>query len=424
MTFKKTAMQEKALHLLAQPAKHTLLVGGSRSGKTFALVYAIIIRALKEPRTRHAIFRLHNNHIRASVLNDTLPKVLQLCFPNLPVTINTVDMTVKLHNGSMIVMAGLDDKTRVERILGQEFSTIMFNEVSQIPYQSVQIAMTRLAQKSGLATRAYYDMNPTSTSHWAYKLFVNKQNPVNNKPLRNPDNYSYIQLNPSDNLDNIAPDYIENTLKSLSSREQERFLYGRWTSDNPNALWTRASIDRYRLMSNKGRAYDRIVVGVDPAVSNKENSDITGIVVVGVRTDGHYDVLGDYSTRGTVQVWGEAVIAAYHAHKADRIIGEVNQGGDLVEALLRNIDRGVPYKGVHATRGKAVRAEPISALYEQGKVHHTGVLDELEEELLSFNPKDPNQKSPDRMDALCWAITELMSGPQSGRFVIDGIERR
>lgn len=422
--FKLTKAQIEANRLLGSSAKHVLLFGGSRSGKTFLLVRALVIRALKAPRTRHIIFRLHLNHIRASIYQDTLPKVLSLCFPDLPVTWNTQEMSVKFHNGSMIMLGGLDDKQRVEKILGLEFSTIYFNESSQIPYQSVQVAMTRLAQKSSLTNKLYYDANPPSTSHWLYKLFIKHQNPVDNKEVKNPDAYVTMRINPQDNVENISSDYIETTLKSLSSREQERFLYGNWTSDNPGALWTRDVIDRSRLLNSKGFSYDRIVVGVDPAVSSNASSDLTGISVCGSLPTGHYHVLADLSLKGTVQDWGNAVVSAYHTFKADRVVAEVNQGGDLVENLIRQIDRNVPYKGVHATRGKAVRAEPISALYEQGRVHHIGALESLEEEMLSWNPSDTAVKSPDRVDALVWALTELIGAPAAGRFVIQGVERR
>ena len=422
MTFTKTAAQAKALQLLSGDARHVMLYGGSRSGKSAILVLAIVVRALMAPNTRHAIARLHFNHVKASIYQDTLPKILALKYPELPVVWNQQDLSVTFPNGSQILLIGLDDKERTERVLGQEFSTIFLNEISQIPYSSVQIALTRLAQKSELVNKVYYDCNPPQKSHWAYRLFVKKINPVDNTALANPGNYVYMQMNPEDNLVNISEDYIENTLKSLSHREQERFLYGNFRDDNPYALFKHETIDTNRIATALGQRFERVVVGVDPAVTSADSSDDTGIVVVGIR-DGHYYVIADYTCNASPLIWAGEVVKAYHVHKADRIIGEVNNGGDLIETTLRTVDPSISFRKVTATRGKAVRAEPIAALYEQGKVHHLGAFQELEDQMCEWVPNDPKAPSPDRMDALVWAITELMSHGKINASIMSG-ERR
>ena len=156
----------------------------------------------------------------------------------------------------------------------------------------------------------------------------------------------------------------------------------------------------------------RIVVAVDPAVSSKETSAETGIVACGVGEDGHAYVLEDRSTRGTPNEWASEAVASYHRLKADRIVAEANQGGDMVRHTLDTVERGVPIRLVHASRGKRVRAEPIAALYEQGKVHHLGMFADLEDQLCSWVPD--RSASPDRLDALVWALTEL---------VVDGARR-
>ena len=152
----------------------------------------------------------------------------------------------------------------------------------------------------------------------------------------------------------------------------------------------------------------RVVVGVDPAVSSNPNSDETGIVVCGLGYDGHGYVLDDRSLVGSPEEWGISSVEAYRSWEADRIVAEVNNGGDLVESNIRAIDRSVSYKAVHASRGKAVRAEPVSALYEQGKVHHVGAFPALEDQMTQYDPTASGQPSPDRMDALVWGLTELM----------------
>ena len=179
-----TAKQKEANRLLGGPARNVMLRGGSRSGKTFILVRAIVQRALNARESRHAIFRFRFNHAKTSIWSDTLPKVLKLCFPSLRVRFDKTDFYVELPNGSQIWIAGLDDKERVEKILGQEYVTLYFNESSQIPWASVETAMSRLAQKCELSPeiakatgrqylslKAYFDCNPPSKLQWSYSLF-------------------------------------------------------------------------------------------------------------------------------------------------------------------------------------------------------------------------------------------------------------
>jgi phage terminase large subunit-like protein len=176
------------------------------------------------------------------------------------------------------------------------------------------------------------------------------------------------------------------------------------------ALWTLRAIDADRVLQPP--ALRRIVVGVDPAVTSGEESAEWGIVCVaeGVSLSGeewppHYYVLDDLSGRFTPNEAARCVVNAYKAHQADRIVAEVNNGGDLVEAILRNVDHAFAYKTVHASRGKLIRAEPIAALYEQHRVHHVGAFGALEDQMCDYVPMV--SKSPDRMDALVWALTEL-----------------
>lgn len=183
-------------------------------------------------------------------------------------------------------------------------------------------------------------------------------------------------------------------------------LYQQRPAPREGGLWKFENINTYRYV---GKYEDipglqRILVGVDPAVTGTDTSDETGIVVVGTGSNGHYYVLGDYSIRGTPLEWARKVVYAYELHNADRVIGETNNGGDLVEVNLRIVKRDIPYIKVTASRGKHIRAEPVVALYEQGLVHHVGNLSKLEDQMCSWVPGD---KSPDRVDALVWAITEL-----------------
>jgi len=155
----------------------------------------------------------------------------------------------------------------------------------------------------------------------------------------------------------------------------------------------------------------RIVVAIDPAVTSGESADETGIIVAGLGVDGFGYVLDDLTCRLSPEGWARRAVEAYHHYGADRIVAEVNNGGDLVESVLRTVDAKVSYKKVHASRGKRVRAEPIAALYEQRKVFHTKMFPELEDQMCNFVP-DRVEGSPDRVDALVWALTELMLGTQ------------
>lgn len=403
--FKKTPAQRKALRLLTGPSRYVLLFGGSRSGKTFILVYAVLVRALRAAGSRHAILRLHGNSVRQSVLLDTLPKVAKLAFPGLKFKESRQDQFVRLPNHSEIWFGGVDGEERVDKILGKEFATIYFNECSEISFDAVNTVLTRLAQRTPLRNRAYFDCNPSGKSHWSYKLFVEKRDPVSGLALPFPQNYASMQLNPAENRENLPEGYLEETLAGLSERQKQRFLEGRWLDDFSGALWTPEMIERDRT-DRLPEEFERIVVGVDPAVSSGSEADETGIVTVGRDRNRHFYVLSDASMAGRPTEWARRVIAEYHRFRADRVAGEVNNGGELIETVLRSVDADVSFRAVRAMRGKIERAEPVAALYEQRRVHHLGRFPVLEEQMTTFRPESSD--SPDRLDALVWAVTTLM----------------
>lgn len=182
-------------------------------------------------------------------------------------------------------------------------------------------------------------------------------------------------------------------------------LYGEYLDDNPGALWQRGNIDEHRRTARQMPALQRVVVAIDPAGTANEESDHTGIVVAGSDGDGHFWVLEDLTLKASPDGWARAAVEAYRAHKADRIVAETNFGADMVEATIRHVEANVPYRKVTASRGKKIRAEPVSALYEQGRVHHVGGLADLEDEMISWTPDA--DWSPNRVDALVWAVTDL-----------------
>lgn len=195
---------------------------------------------------------------------------------------------------------------------------------------------------------------------------------------------------------------ISTEMTALSYRQE---ILAEIITEIPGALWTADLIERTRVKA--APELTRVVVGVDPSGGGK---DVAGIVVCGVARNGEGYVLKDTSLRGSPQTWGSAAVRAYHSFSADRLVAEENFGGQMVELVVRGVDPNVSYRAVHASRGKIIRAEPVAAQYERGRVHHVGMLPELEEELTSYAGGGP---SPGRFDAMTWALTDLLLGNTS-----------
>jgi phage terminase large subunit-like protein len=210
------------------------------------------------------------------------------------------------------------------------------------------------------------------------------------------------------NRANLAPSFleaIERTYKGTQLYRQEAL--GEIIEEAEGALWTRAMLEATRV--HESPSLIRTVVAIDPAVTADADSDETGIVVAGQtagKTDSQGYVLEDLSGRYTPDQWARKAIAAFERHRADIIVGEVNNGGDMIEHTLRTISPNIKYKAVHASKGKMARAEPYAALYQQERVHHVGGFPDLEDQLTTWEPLS-GMRSPDRLDALVWALTEL-----------------
>lgn len=209
-----------------------------------------------------------------------------------------------------------------------------------------------------------------------------------------------------DNRLNLSDQFFEYvTTRYGNTRLGRQELYAEILDDVPGALWKRELIDSYRV-TQVPKNIQRLVVGIDPAMTNTEDSDETGIIVGCIDDSNHVFILRDVSGRFDPEHWISRALVQYHTWNADRIVGEVNNGGDLIEALLRTHDNKAAFKAVRAKRGKYTRAEPIAALYEQGKVHHVGTFAELEDQMCNFVPGEDHGLD-DRVDAMVWTITEL-----------------
>lgn len=407
--YKPNPGQQRATALLTGPQRHTLLAGGARSGKTFLFTRAVVVRALRAGGSRHAILRFRGNAARASIALDTLPKVMSVCFPEVKLTEHRQDGFFELPNKSQIWIGGLDDKDRVEKILGQEYVTLYFNECSQIPYTSVVVARTRLAQQiDGMKQRAYYDLNPGGANHWTNLEFGKHVDPMSGQALPDPDNYQRAFINPQENADNLSEEFLT-SLSNLPTKQRKRFYEGEYIDEVDGALWTIEMLDQHR--ADVSPELKRIVIAVDPSgCSGDEDrrSDEVGIIVAGLGEDGAAYVLEDLSGRHGPSGWASLAVSAYERWGADCVIAETNYGGAMVKEVIRAHGAHLPFREVKASRGKHIRAEPIATLYAQGKVRHFGRFPLLEDQLLAFSSAGyTGDRSPDRADAAVWAISDL-----------------
>ena len=352
---------------------------------------------------------------------DTLPGVMRDCFPDVPCKLNKADWYLPLPGGSEVWLGGLDDKERVEKILGKEYATILLNESSQIPWASRNIAVTRLAQKAvekvagfperALALKMYYDCNPPPKSHWLYQFFHRGLDPVLKRA--HGERVEHFKMNPRDNP-HLPAEYIQN-LERLPKRLRDRFLDGIYADALPGALWTDDIIERWRVTDEDLPEFLRIIVAVDPSGAGDPDaqqageSDPIGIMVGALGMDGNCYVLEDLTVKAAPSVWGRISVDAYDRHGANLIVGERNFGGDMVRYVIQSQDGPKrATKLVTASRGKVVRADPVSALHEQGKIRFVGHFPELEEELLGFTTSGyTGLRSPNRADAFVWLVTEI-----------------
>lgn len=406
-SFRKTKRQRQLL-ALANKHKFTLAYGGSRSGKTVAFVRNVFLRAVKRP-SHHLIVRFRYNHARTSLGHQTIPYVLRACFPKLPIVPNKAEgywtVPTVCGNDSTVWLGGTDDQERMEKLLGFEYSTIYLNESSQIPFDAVPLLQTRLAETSGLALRMYFDCNPPGKRHWTYRVFFEKMFP---DETEHDWDVAKIRVNPRHNVENLPADYIE-MLKRLPKRQRERFLDGLYLTDVEGALWTDIMINR--ALAREAAELRRTVIAVDPSVSSNRGSDECGIIPCSLDVNGEGVVHDDLSGRLSTRKWAQRVVNAYHFYNANCVVAEVNQGGDLVEDAVHNVDPTVKVRKVRAAVGKLARAEPISELYEEGmeRVTHEKRMPKLEAELTETVFQDI-KASPNRLDALVWGLTDLMLG--------------
>ena len=415
--FALTPKQLEAEEILNGGSRDILLEGGSRSGKTFLIVRKIIERALKAPGSRHGILRFRLKHVVASIVEDTWPKVIRTCWPGLEAPVNRAQLYAQLPGGSQVWFAGLDDKERVEKILGMEFASLFFNECSQIPWASRLVAMTRLAQlvinrATGrpLRLRAYHDCNPPNKGHWTYRLFHLNVDPETRAELGDSGARVRFKINPRDNAVNLSPEYLK-TLEDLPARLRKRFLDGEYADTNPNALFSEEALEKWRANGDLPEML-RIVIPVDPSGTGddepQDEHDAMGIIPCGLGIDGNGYVLEDLTCNAGPATWGKVATDAFDRLQADCVVGEVNFGGGMVGYVIQTSRPRTPFRKLTASRGKIVRAEPVASMMETGKIRLAGYFPELEDELNGFTTHGyVGDRSPNRADAMIWGMSAL-----------------
>jgi len=360
--------------------RHVGLWGGGRSGKSFLNTSITKIRAAKAPDSNHLIGRSSYSAVKRSIRHQTWPDVEKLVMPDFKGKWYDRDGFIAYPNQSKIWLGGYDKKERVDKVLGNEYSTIQHEETSELNFNEIETLRGRLAENvmsingKPLRQLELNSLNPTHNKHWSYLEFIRGLNPESLERLDR-SIYYQMQVNPLDNKKNLSEGFLA-SLAALSPLKRKRFLDGEYNADNDNALM-------------------------------------------------HLYVLSDGSCGGRAPVRFEALVNEHDIWHSDVVIGETNFGGDMVEKAVRDTaeimnNRGkrshseIAYKPVVASKGKVLRAEPVSNLYYQERVHHVGPFVALEDEMCQFTT-DWNRRrngSPNRVDALVFAITDLMGNSE------------
>ena len=370
-----------------------LILAGRGWGKTRTGAQDIALYALRNPNTICAVVAPTHGDLRRVCFggNSGLLSIIpDECYSS------SVDYKgyssslseIRLFNGSKIVGYAAQEP---ERLRGPQFHRAWCDEIAAWRYPE---ALDQLMFGLRLGENPKCVITTTPKPNKMIKSLVEREDVTVT---------SGSTFENEENLAQSALDMLKRRYEGTTLGRQE--LYAEIIEELEGALWSNKIIDEARLPEDTEKELKQIIVAIDPAVTNNEDSDETGIMVVGKDHNNEYYVLEDASGKYSPDGWARKAINCFYDWDADRIVAEVNNGGDLVERLLRGMDVNIPYRSVRATRGKLVRAEPIAALYEQRRVHHIGYFPELESQLCSYTGE--TKPSPDRLDALVWGISEI-----------------
>ena len=370
-----------------------LILAGRGWGKTRTGAQDIALYALRNPNTICAVVAPTHGDLRRVCFGGNsglLPIIPDECYSSSAdyKGYSSSLSEIRLFNGSKIVGYAAQEP---ERLRGPQFHRAWCDEIAAWRYPE---ALDQLMFGLRLGDNPKCVITTTPKPNKMIKTLVER------------DDVSVTSGSTFENEDNLAQsalDMLKRRYEGTTLGRQE--LYAEIIEELEGALWSNKLIDEARLPEDTEKELKQIIVAIDPAVTNNEDSDETGIMVVGKDHNNQYYVLEDASGKYSPDGWARKAINCFYDWDADRIVAEVNNGGDLVERLLRGMDVNIPYRSVRATRGKMVRAEPVAALYEQRRVHHIGYFPELESQLCSYTGE--TKPSPDRLDALVWGISEI-----------------
>ena len=369
-----------------------LYLAGRGAGKTRTAAEWLAWQATRNPKTRWAIAAPTYSDARDTCAEGESGIINVLREYGTLKDYNRSIGEIFLTNGSRIKLFSGEEP---DRFRGPQFHGGWFDELAAFKYPEAW-DQYQFGLRLGTHPQTIVTTTPRPT-----KLI---------KDLIARDGVRVIRGSTFDNAKNLAPSALaELKLRYENTRLGRQELYGEILDNVEGALWTREMIEDARVETAPPLV--RVVIGVDPAVTSSDTSDETGIIAAGIASDGNYYILNDKSLRASPDAWARAAVNLYHETNADKIIAETNNGGDMIIMLMKQVDPSIAVKKVTATRGKQLRAEPISSLYEQGRVHHVGYFEQLEMQMCEWTPISSD--SPDRLDALVWALTELNSGGSS-----------
>lgn len=363
--------------------------GGRASGKSHFFAELIVERMLRHPDSKIICIREVQKSLEFSS-KQLLHDKIQALEVGHYFEIQKTRISCTLGSG-VIIFQGMQDHTAESVKSLEGFDVAWIEEAQSLSTRSLELLDPTL-RKTG--SEIWCSWNPNKEDDPVEQLFKDNGNAI------------LVHVNYMDNpFVTEATKEMADRIRGQNPIKYNHIWLGDYMREVEGALWNADDIQKCRVEKDAVPELDRIVVAIDPAVTGKATSDETGIVIAGRFQKNKYYILEDCSLRGSPDQWIRRAISKYHEYQADRIIAEVNNGGDLVENLLRNTDRNVSFRSVRATRGKMLRAEPVAALYESEQVFHAGKFPELEEQMIFYNGS--GNISPDRLDALVWAITEL-----------------
>ena len=377
--------------------RYFLITGGRGSAKSYHVALFLLNLTYEDGHTiLFTRWTMTSAHI--SIMPEFIEKI-ELLNAESDFQISQKEI-INTKTGSRIVFRGIKTSqgTATANLKSiQGVTTWVLDEAEELTEQDVFDRIDLSIRVKHKPNRVILVMNPSYKSHWIYKEFIKRK--------RN--DTTYIHTSYLINLENLSKSFINqaNRTKEQNIHRYNHLFIGDWLEDAEGILWNKNIIDRSRI--NEVPEGIRTCIAIDPATTANKNSDETGIVVVGKKDDKFY-ILDDLSGKYTPDEWSKVASDLFKKWNADFYVAEKNQGGDMVETVIRQNDKLNAVKLVTATKGKYLRAEPVYQLYENFKVHHVGRLPILEQQMVTFNPNE-NKNSPDRVDALVYGVTYLQA---------------